>query len=120
MIDFKDYFKFPLIVGPYCGIYVWDSNHTTTFNYLNSQALLNDDLSELTDIVDAINGNAPGKFNAEICDNMIISIDGERKLIIRGWGKLIGIGGYHLSNDDAEKVQQQMLEYCVKMLRRDL
>ena len=35
---------------------------------------------------------------------------------IRGWGMLIGVGGYNLGGETAARIQNDFAEYCVKML----
>ena len=113
MLNFKDYFQFPLKVDDYSQIYVWTDDKKVAFNCLNNN------IEEIKEIIGAINGEFPGKYNAEANDG-IIYIDGKRKLLIRSWGRLTGIGGYHLPTDAAINVQNDMVEYCVKMLRRNL
>jgi hypothetical protein len=81
-----------------------------------------EDTSEIIAIVNAINGYGPGTFNARVSptQNDVIQIDGEDKLLIRGWGNLTAPGCHNLSNKDAIKVQDDFANWIVEQLRRNL
>lgn len=118
---FKKYFKLPFKIDGYSLIYVWDSDRHVVFNYLNGEKIMNQDDSEIKELIACINSELPGKYNAKAIDG-IIYIDDNKKLMIRGWGRLTGTGacGLKLSTEEAIKVQYDIVDYCVKMLRRDL
>lgn len=122
MESFSKYYDIPLRVDDYCPHYVWTKDNELAFNYLDEEKIDNKDLVEIYEIVNAINGYGPGKFNASINPNHndIIQIDGIDKLLIRGWGNLTGQGAHNLSNEDAIKVQNDFAKWIVEQLRRNL
>lgn len=123
MESFAKYYEMPLHVDDYCPTYVWTKDNKMAFNYLDKKKLFkDDDTSEIVEIVDAINGYGPGCFNASINPehNDVIQIDGEDKLLIRGWGNLTARGSHNLSNVEAIKVQDDFAKWIVEQLRRNL
>ena len=85
MESFAKYYETPLRVDAY---YVWTKNNEMAFNYLDKEKINNGDLTEIYEIVNAINGYVAGTFNASINPklNNVIQIDGVDKLILRNWG----------------------------------
>jgi hypothetical protein len=122
MESFTKYYEMPFHVDNYCIFYVWTKDNEMAFNYLDEKKLNNEDTSEIVAIVNAINGYEPGTFNASINPNQkdTIQIDGEDKLLIRGWGNLTAPGCHNLSNEDAIKVQNDFAKWIVEQLRRNL
>lgn len=122
MESFSKYYDMPLRVDDYCPYYVWTKDNEMAFNYLDEERIDNRDLVEIYEIVNAINGYGPGKFNTSINPNRndIIQIDGVDKLLIRGWGNLTGQGAHNLSNEEAIKVQNDFAKWIVEQLRRNL
>ena len=122
MESFAKYYETPLRVDDYHAYYVWTKNNEMAFNYLDEKRINNCDLSEIYDIVNAINGYGPGTFNASINPklNDVIQIDGVDKLIIRGWGRLVSPNCHNLSNEEAIKVQDDFAKLIVEQLRRNL
>lgn len=123
MESFAKYYEMPLRVDDYCPSYVWTKDNEMAFNYLDERRLFKDeDTSEIIAIVNAINGYGPGTFNASIHPTQkdVIQIDGEDKLLIRGWGNLTAPGCHNLSNEDAIRVQDDFAKWIVEQLRRNL
>lgn len=122
MENFAKYYEMPLRVDEYCPSYVWTKDNKMAFNYIDEEKIDDRDLTEIYEIVNAINGYGPGTFNASINPNHndIIQIDGIDKLLIRGWGNLTGQGSYNLSNEDAIRVQNDFAKWIVEQLRRNL
>ena len=123
MESFAKYYEMPLWVDDYCQTHVWTKDNEMAFNYLDEKRLFKDeDTSEIIAIVNAINGYGPGTFNASISpkQNDVIQIDGEDKLLIRGWGNLTASGCHNLSNEEAIKVQDDFAKWIVEQLRRNL
>ena len=122
MESFAKYYEIPLRVDDYCPSYVWTKDNKMAFNYLDEKKIDNDDLTEIYEIVNAINGYAPGTFNASINPNQndIIQIDNKNKLVIRGWGNLISPAYHNLSSEEAIKVQDDFARWIVEQLRRNL
>jgi hypothetical protein len=93
------------------------------FNYLDDKRLYKDeDTSEIIAIVNTINGYGPGTFNANIhpTQNDVIQIDGEDKLLIRGWGNLTAPACHNLNGEEALQVQIEFAKWIVEQLRRNL
>ena len=122
MENFSKYYEMPLRVDDYCPDYIWTKDNKMAFNYLDEEKIDNRDLVEIYEIVNAINGYGPGKFNASINPNHndIIQIDGVDKVLIRGWGNLTGQGSHNISNEDAIRVQNDFAKWIVEQLRRNL
>lgn len=122
MESFAKYYEMPLRVDDYCPYYVWTKDNKMAFNYLDEERLDNRDLVEIYEIVNAINGYGPGKFNASINPNHndIIQIDGVDKILIRGWGNLTGQCTHNLDYVDAIRVQHDFAKWIVEQLRRNL
>lgn len=122
MESFSKYYDMPLRVDDYCPSYVWTKDNKIAFNYLDKERIDNRDLTEIYEIVNAINGYGPGTFNASINPKHIdiVQIDGVDKLLISGWGNLTGHRGHNLSNEDAIRVQNDFAKWIVEQLRRNL
>lgn len=122
MESFAKYYDMPLRVDDYCPSYVWTKDNEMAFNYLDEERIDNRDLVEIYEIVNAINGYGPGKFNASINPNHndIIKINGVDKILIRGWGNLTGQSSHNLDCVDAIRVQHDFAKWIVEQLRRNL
>ena len=122
MESFVKYYEMPLKVDDYCPFYIWTKDNEMAFNYLDERNLNNEDTSEIIAIVNAINGYEPGTFNASINPNQkdTIQIDGEDKLLIRGWGNLTVPGCHNLKREEAIRVQDDFAKWIVEQLRKDL
>ena len=122
MESFAKYYETPFRVDDYHASYVWTKNNEMAFNYLDKEKINNNDLTEIYEIVNAINGYGPGTFNASINPkhNDVIQIDGVDKLLIRGWGRLVSPCCYNLSNEEAIKVHDDFAKWIVEQLRRNL
>lgn len=119
-IDFRNYVKFPLICDEW-GTYCWDQNYMSIFNFLFN------DQDTKEKLVKKLNGEIDkklkkGKFYIDKDNSTYIKFrDGEidkRALVIRGWGRLTGSGGFRLSVEDAIEVQDQLVEYIVNVLNK--
>lgn len=107
MKDFREYYKFPLRYDGHC--YIWTADNRMAFT-----CLCPDDLAKT--LVKVLNGELHIRNNAEN-NNGIIYLEGRRVLMTRGWGMLTGVGGWHLSREEAIKVQEEFANYCVALLR---
>lgn len=122
MENFAKYYEMPLRIDDYCPDYIWTKDNKMAFNYIDEEKIDNRDLTEIYEIVNAINGYRPGKFNASINPKHvdIVQIDGIDKLLISGWGNLTGQGSHNLNNEDAIRVQNNFAKWIVEQLRRNL
>lgn len=114
--NFKDTYKLPLSV---CDsyVYVWTDNGVMAFN--NLVGFEESEIAYLNSLVAAINGDEPGVHNAEAKGGRIL-VDGKKVLLARGWGHLTGGGALNLLSDEAAKMQDDFIAFCVSQLRRDL
>lgn len=126
MEKFKNYFKFPLKMWTDFDVKVFTDDNNMAFDWL-----INVPREVKQFLVDKINGvnTNPYKTAKEYWhDKGIIRcriLDGkdvgkEYNLCrIRGWGMLIGVGGYNLDGETAAQIQNDFAEYCVKMLNNN-
>lgn len=123
MESFKKYYKFPLRIDEYCQEYIWTDDDQMALNYLDERKLYKQkDTAEITAIVNVINGEGVGNFDASISleESDIIQINGEDKLMIRGWGNLTGTGCHNLKPEEAIKIQNDFAKWIVEQLRKNL
>ena len=125
-INFKNYFKFPLKMWTDFDLKVFTDDNQMAFDWL-----INTSRDSKQKLVDKINGvnNTPYQVAKKFWHDKgiiyckLLSGDNagkEFKLCrIRGWGHLIGIGGYNLDGETAARIQNDFAEYCVKMLNNN-
>lgn len=119
MKSFRNFYELPLHIDEYCPHYVWTNDNEMAFNYLDEKRLYKDeDTSELIDIVNTLNGSGSKKFNARLhpTDPDIIQIDGEDKLLIRGWGNLTASACHNLNGEEALEIQNEFAKWIVEQL----
>ena len=124
MEKFKKYYKFPLKMWKDFYIKVFTDDDKMAFDWMVNIP------REIKDAyVSIINGEREPKFNIKKefyhkNDGIVYckilegkDVGNVYKLFrIRGWGMLTGIGGYHLPEDKAAKIQDAFTDYCIKML----
>ena len=113
-MDAKEIYRFPLKLDD-SGVYIWTDNNVMDFDTL--LGIDGASWAIIQSIVDVINGDRSGIFDAVLC-NGIISIEGKNVLRVRGWGTLIGL--LNMSIEDAIRIQDEFAKYCTQQLRRDL
>lgn len=125
MVNFKDYFKFPLKMWDGFDIKVFTDDDRMAFDWL-----INIPREVKEGFVNRINGEhntqQVKKEYYHKNDGIVYCrvLEGknegkEYKLFrIRGWGMLTGTGGYHLPEETAAEVQDAFMEYCVEMLNK--
>lgn len=109
MEDFKNYYKFPLHYDGYC--YIFTADYHPAFNCFATN-------KDAQTIVDILNGTLQKKCNAVYKDGYIF-IDDMKRLLIRGWGMLTGVGGYKLDSKTATEIQDKFGKWCADELSRD-
>ena len=121
--DFKNYFKFPLKMWTDFDIKVFTNDNKMAFDWI-----VNIPREAKNALVDRINGvnnkpyQTPKKYwheNGVVHCKILGGKDAGKEynlFRIRGWGMLIGGGGYNLDGETAAKIQNEFAEYCVKML----
>lgn len=118
---FEKYFKLPLYTS---GVYVFSQPNerktsVTAFNWLMK---ISD--SGKQKLLDKINGKTKEKFKStyiKVGPKIFIVTEDKRTLplmLIRGWGMLTGNGvcGFGLDQKEAEKIQDQFVDYVLKRL----
>ena len=112
-ITWKNAYASPFHNDDNCEIYVKDSNNKISFNKCERNPELYDRL------LSKLNGFTDEKFNTERIGSYIY-LDGRRILLIRGWGRLTGIGhnGLKLSVKEASNIQDEFGDWVVETLNR--
>jgi hypothetical protein len=120
-MTFKEVYKFPLKVDEYCDIITWTADKQRAFDWL-----INATLEQKQQLVDVINGtNSDKRFKNQFYREgiHIYSKASELKevpiLRVRGWGYLTGIGGLHLPQEEAIKIQDEFGDYIVEQLNKN-
>ena len=109
----QNIFKPPFHTDSY-RIYIFDTDNDMCFNILIEDEFL------CYDILDAMNDKKiDKKYDNVRIDNDYLYINDVPVLLVRGWGYLTGIGGLHLSNEEAIKVQKELLEYVKNKLEEN-
>lgn len=120
MMSFKDVWTLPFKKDPggYCS-YIWDSKNHMCFNFLSNDInLYNRVVALLNDKTDAIPFKGAGRNEECIVVSDDTTCDTAKPcLLVRGWGHLTGCGALHLSSDEAVKLQDELMDYCVSKLR---
>lgn len=91
--------------------YIWCNKNTICFNIL--QPKLKDRIIAL------LNGDDTTPFKTVEPDDDYIVINGKPALLVRGWGRLTGIGGFKLSPQNAKKIQRDFIMWTIKQLKRN-
>jgi hypothetical protein len=120
-MTFKDVYKFPLKVDDYCPIITWTADKQRAFDWC-----VDISFEKQQELIDIINGTKQHQFKykfyreyTEIYSTNPI-FKGEPILLIRGWGYLTGIGGLHLSQEEAAKIQDEFGDYIVEQLNKNV
>jgi hypothetical protein len=87
-------------------------------NYLSNDILKEDVQADKNRIISVINGEIESPYkDVYINENGIIYIDNKPKLIIRGWGMLVGVGAYNLPRKEAANIQDEFRDYIISKLK---
>lgn len=124
MEEFKKYYKFPLKMWEDFSAKVFTQENCMAFDWLFPWGEQYDNVKQKhLDKINGLESNVPRKDVTYIHkDGIIIAKfeNGEEYKIamIRGWGMLTGVGGYHLPEDKAAEIQDAFADYCVEMLNK--
>ena len=107
-MTFKDIYKAPFHTV-YDGLYGVSSNGVKTFTGFSLEAQ-----THIDRIVKILNGeDAPKYKKADIAvQGAKLCVCGHI-IIVRGWGMLIGTGGFNLSREDAAKIQDDFINWVL-------
>jgi hypothetical protein len=117
-MDFKEAYKFPL---SYDGGFVFTADYNRAFDFANGYIYdnpVNVSTVEQKRIVAKINGadiDVKYDLSYDYKSGTLIH-DGKDIIVIRGWGHLTGTGGLRLSEEQAEKIQDDFAEFIIKRL----
>lgn len=119
-MTFEEVYKFPLKVDEYCPIITWTADKQRAFDWC-----VNIPLHSKQELIDVLNNTVQHSFKhkfyregIEIYSNNPI-FNGKPILRIRGWGHLTGIGGLHLSEEEAVRIQDEFGDYIVEQLNKN-
>jgi hypothetical protein len=128
MVDFKEYYKFPLKMWEDFEIKAFTDDDKMAFDWLIPIPM---NIKQV--FLDIINGECEPNFNVKKefyhkndgivwCKFLEGDKEGmEYKMFrIRGWGMLTGTGGYNLDPDVAADVQDNFMNYCINRLNKRL
>ena len=126
MEEFKNYYIFPLRIDTYGYNKVWDSKHRNAFDFA-MQFLYETPIANISEenkkkIIQIINGDdikIKNDFKFTL-DKGTISLDERPLLMIRGWGMLIGVGGYNLPSQKASEIQDEFANYILERLKNSV
>lgn len=114
-MNFKDVYKLPLIADVN-GCFIWTDNSVMAFT-----RLFEDNYDFAKYLVGRINGTIEADDNLRpfrVVGGVIQDSTGKNLLLVRGWGHLVGLGALHLPEEEAARIQDEFLEYCVNQLNK--
>jgi hypothetical protein len=120
---FKDYYPFPLRIDEIIPFKAWCAGERMSMAY---DVLIPNLVPTLyQELLEIINGTRPyndseqwGKPDKFVSKGCHIFAEGSDKPVIRvrGWGKLTGLGGFKLTEDEAVKIQDEFVAYILEKL----
>lgn len=95
-------------------VYILSKDGQKAFN------ILSDDTKLIDSIVAKLNSNTrikfEGKFTHALDDGALIRLNGEKVLLVRGWGMLTGVETYNLKGSDAKSIIDSFIENVLTTL----
>ena len=120
-MDFRNYFKLPLKVhhGK-----VFTNDGKMAFDFIASwhipeqekdeYIIIPDEVQE--DMIELINGREGSCALTASYEDGWVSLDGQKAILIRGWGMLTSYGGYNLESNIAAQIQDEFGSYIANRL----
>ena len=110
-LNFKDYFILPFHADEN-GSYIWDAK---------GNMVANGSMKINQKIVDILNDKVESTTKSPVhyYNGCIFNSNDKIILILRGWGHLTGIGGYHLNAEDAIEVINQLGKFIEEKLNHE-
>ena len=99
--------------------YIFCDDNSMAFNWM-----ISGDSTVRKTIIDKINGKSKHQFKHKVFykDGFISFLNEKEEtkhlLLVRGWGHLIGGGGYKLPPEKAAQIQDEFAEYIVEQLNK--
>lgn len=130
--DFKEVYKLPLKYVEVCPFMVLTANDKRAFDFEwpmwpTYEKGFGIDDKTIHDIIAKLNGDGniviENYYNFTYKNGEIWAFSTKTKkkkhiILIRGWGYLTGIGGLHLSESDAVKIQDDFGQYIINTLNK--
>lgn len=126
-VEFSKYYKFPLKMHNSMSCKVFTDDNNMAFDWLLPYGEKYNGIKQR--LLDRINGYdyTPWSVKKTFYENdnghIVCRIEeGEnagnevRVLLVRGWGMLTGVGGYHLPVEEASKIQDEFIAHILRCL----
>ena len=125
-MNWQDYYKLPLKLdldenGVLFGNYAWAKDEDGDYSIMALTFEDNIPSTSIKKIVNIINGTEENRFDIlkfQVKDSVDFYFNGKYHFCVRGWGGLTGIGGLNLSTIEAEKVQDEFINYILSRLNK--
>lgn len=116
-MDFKDIFKAPFSTDDY-GLYVFDKDSNICLDYYSSRIDYNPDTTK--HLCALLNGESDTfehkiKEYVKNATDCFIMLENSDVIAVRGWGYLTGV--LTLSNIDASKIQDDILDWVINKIK---
>ena len=107
-MTYRDIYQPPFRVGMF-DIYTHSCNGVKTFTAFGDEAK-----THMCRIVSLLNGESTEKYDKSDVkvDKCKLYVKGNL-IMVRGWGTLIGVGGYHIPSEEAAKIQDDFISWVV-------
>lgn len=128
-MNWQEFYKFPLMKDEYCGNVIaqpsemgyrmaWDWIENS---YIAEYPIRGQRGEQLSDaIIRYVNGESDYRPNfvwsKDKDDPVVICMNGEPCMCIRGWGELCSTGALHLTNNEATKIQDDFIDFLINKL----
>lgn len=121
---FEKYFKLPLYIIPDSDAFIFSQPNEKKNTVMAFNWLIKVGNTKKQELLDKINGKITEKFQSSYIKEgpkiFVITKDGRKfpLMLVRGWGMLTGNGvcGFGLEPDEAEKIQDQLIDYILEKL----
>ena len=128
MEEFKKYYQFPLKEDTYGYNKVWDATgQTNAFDFvlpfITEKPVY--DVSEISkeNFIKIINGEDIKIKDPNVVFTLekgVIKLNDTHLLMVRNWGRLIGVGGFNLPREKATQIQDDFANYVLKKLQNSV
>jgi hypothetical protein len=115
-IHWNDVWTLPLYLDTHSGTYAWSKDNVMAlmFNYRDRIPV---DIKK--DIIDSINGKEDIYWAGVWRKNGTeFYLEDKYVFCVRGWGHLIGAGAMNLEEDEAQRIQDEFIEYIYLRLSK--
>jgi len=120
-MDFREAYNAPYRNG--MNVYIFCSDGSMAFTVLDPERT--DDLNRVVSLMNYEDNFEQFKFVGIDKTKTYIGVGDDEEtakkpfLMVRGWGHLVGVGGLHLSTDEAIQTQKDFFDFVTKKLKRE-